>query len=750
MSYLRTSRTSVGALRVLAALCFFVLPRVALRCQNPSWERVRAPIGRAQACLGALPDGRLLLFGGREWSAGALGDAWFRGRTAWEPRLGAVLPAARRDAAMALDPLRGELVLFGGETSSGWSAETWVYDGADWQLRKPSSSPPGWAGRLAWHGGRQELIWVGAASASSSCQTWSWDGQRWQQLALSGAPLRGTSLGLAYDEGRGELVLFGGAASTWTWNGGGSWRQHLAAPMPSARSDFAMAYEPATGRVVLFGGWIAVGSQRQALGDLWDWDGAQWTQRSVSSGPLPRSGAAAFRDPAGKGVYLYGGEAQGLDGHFADLWFLDAGGFRQLDFEQARPWEPLGLVRDTRRGCLVAVVQPSGGSTLQVLEFDGLRWTAPLSSVAPPTRSSCGLAYDAARGRVLLYGGYRSGYGRFGDTWDWDGKSWTLLQPQHSPGLRSRAAMAHDAVRGRVVLFDNGQTWEWDGSDWTQVPTTRAPLSTVRITLVEHPGLGQVLAYGGHYFASPSAPSYPKDIWAWTGKDWQMLATGPSGRDACALVWDAPRQRLLILGGYTESPYAGQVSRNDVWSWDGKTLQREASLPVDGGAGFAALLPGAEGVMFAGMLRVSSLPFPQFGTRVFALREAVSADVAAQGAACAPGLPEPLLAAGAPLIGHAGFAFELSCARPNAPTLFALGTAFLSTPIAPACTWELGVSFVACPAATDGRGAAQLALPIPAQAGLRGFTLAAQSLILDPRAALGMTWSRGRSARIGY
>ncbi len=49
------------------------------------------------------------------------------------------------------------------------------------------------------------------------------------------------------------------------------------------------------------------------------------------------------------------------------------------------------------------------------------------------------MTYDAARGQVVLFGGYRSAHD-FGDTWTWDGTDWTQLSPVHSPSARDGMA----------------------------------------------------------------------------------------------------------------------------------------------------------------------------------------------------------------------------------------------------------------------------------------------------------------------
>lgn len=64
-----------------------------------------------------------------------------------------------------------------------------------------------------------------------------------------------------------------------------------------------------------------------------------------------------------------------------------------------------------------------------------------------------------------------------GDTWRWSGGTWTKVAVA-GPSSRLRAAMALDAARGRVVLYGGqttagvtlADTWEFDGTAWRQGP----------------------------------------------------------------------------------------------------------------------------------------------------------------------------------------------------------------------------------------------------------------------------------------
>jgi len=73
-----------------------------------------------------------------------------------------------------------------------------------------------------------------------------------------------------------------------------------------------------------------------------------------------------------------------------------------------------------------------------------------LPEFGPRPRHHHAMAYDAARDRVVLFGG-QADEDVFGDTWEWDGLSWTPFAA--GPHALIWHAMAYDANRQRTVLF---------------------------------------------------------------------------------------------------------------------------------------------------------------------------------------------------------------------------------------------------------------------------------------------------------
>jgi hypothetical protein len=77
------------------------------------------------------------------------------------------------------------------------------------------------------------------------------------------------------------------------------------------------------------------------------------------------------------------------------------------------------------------------------------------------------MAYDSARGKVVMFGGYGSGYQN--GTWEYDGVDWTQVTTANSPSARAESAMAYDSARGNEVMFGGipsgpgflSDTWEY-------------------------------------------------------------------------------------------------------------------------------------------------------------------------------------------------------------------------------------------------------------------------------------------------
>ena len=125
------------------------------------------------------------------------------------------------------------------------------------------------------------------------------------------------------------------------------------------------------------------------------------------------------------------------------------------------------------RGVLVLMVDDVASGGVQQWEFDGRSWTH-VPVLTPPQRDMVQIVADQLHQVIVLFGGLGKT-----DTWTWDGFTWTQRFPPQSPAVRSTTGpmpgMAYDAARGQVVVFGGAgdgpvlnDTWLWDGAEWWQ------------------------------------------------------------------------------------------------------------------------------------------------------------------------------------------------------------------------------------------------------------------------------------------
>ena len=199
-------------------------------------------------------------------------------------------------------------------------------------------------------------------------------------------------------------------------------------------------------------------------------------------------------------------------------------------------------------------------------------WTQQTPAVHPAAREGAAMAYDAAARTVVLFGGFSGSAptGHYlGDTWTWNGATWTQQHPAASPRARWEAALAYDAATGNTVLFGGssqtayfGDTWTWHGGTWTrQHPAARPGARSSGAAVAYDAATRTVVLFGGN------APTGNLgDTWTWDGRTWarQHPATSPPGRDSATMAYDAATGTAVLFGGFT-SLGLGELS--DTWTW---------------------------------------------------------------------------------------------------------------------------------------------------------------------------------------
>lgn len=182
--------------------------------------------------------GRAVLYGGIMAGNRLSAYTWEFDGTRWT-RLDAPGPGPLTSAGMAYDEGRRRVVLHGGIPAFGPemrpSDRTWEWDGRAWTEVKSQGGAAGPGGlasmAMAYDPVRRHVVLFGGINKDGMAgETWSWDGTTWRRLATTGPAPRALAQ-MAFDRKRGVMVLFGGrirypldSDETWEWNGT-AWRR---------------------------------------------------------------------------------------------------------------------------------------------------------------------------------------------------------------------------------------------------------------------------------------------------------------------------------------------------------------------------------------------------------------------------------------------------------------------------------------------------------------------------------------------
>jgi len=292
---------------------------------------------------------------------------------------------------------------------------------------------------------------------------------------------------------------------------------------PSARSYARMAFHQEDGTAVLFGGESLFDPATGLTYDsdeTWTWTGSRWIQLAPINHPLARSAHGMAYDSNRSRVVLFGGR-------------------RAATVQQG----PISLLNDTW------------------VWDDGL-WRQIETPNAPEARQLFSMTFDAARDRVILFGGSKQAangedFEATYDTWEFDGTTWTKIEVATPPQVNF-PLLAYDAKRNQTILMGG------DNSLVTQMyiydPAARAwnkktfgtdekfPPCVNDASMVYRATSGTILLIGGVC----SILTSPIDAtWQWNGTSWsEVEVINPSRATAQAITWDALRDTVVIYGGF--------------------------------------------------------------------------------------------------------------------------------------------------------------------------------------------------------
>ncbi len=512
-------------------------------------------------------------------------------------------PPGRSSFSMVFDSLRNKAVLFGGLDVDGRAIDdTWEWDGTQWDDRQSVGvRPPARAasdlaydsgrGVVVLFGGYRDVTWLG--------DTWEWNGDVWTQRNEPGpSPRYGHTM--LYDSFRNVTVLFGGADTSnnvlreiWEWNGTAWNLRNVVTPPVLARYYHAAAYDSVRRRHVITGG---VSASYQRLADIWEWDGNAW-YLTVASGPAARSSHAMTYDVARRKTVMSGGYDVNYN-VLRDVWEWNGTRWTQRSDGPQRSSHAMAYDPVRHTSLAFGGLNPNTQEVFSDLfAYDGTTWSAPAET--PRGRYAHAMSYDSARQKIVMYGGW-DGSAYNSETWERSGTSWSRI-PVVGPGPRNRHAMAFDSIRNQTVLFGGAagstpfnDTWLWDGVSWSLGATT-GPSRRETQAMTFDSVRGVVVLFGG-YVTYPQ--TYLGDTWEWNGSSWtERLVSGPPAQGGAKMVFDTYRGVSVLHGGST----AG-YGNGGTWEWDGLTWTARnwngwsSGLAFDSTRGLAVAHGNSEGV----------------------------------------------------------------------------------------------------------------------------------------------------------
>ncbi len=225
-----------------------------------AWQPVvvaAGPSARADHAMAADDDRFAYVFGGQTQAGGILGDFWRFDGSAWSEPVSTNAPVRRAGHAMAFDAARNRVMMFGGFSdvtgNNQTNSELWEFNVADGSWAQAAATGPAarFSHAMAYDPQRNFLFMFGGFNSDSQYlgDTWRWNGTTWTQLTGPGPSARFYH-SMQWDASRRGILLTGGRNASgvlsdqWLltsagWQqlsepfaGGGVWT-HAAATSPS-------------------------------------------------------------------------------------------------------------------------------------------------------------------------------------------------------------------------------------------------------------------------------------------------------------------------------------------------------------------------------------------------------------------------------------------------------------------------------------------------------------------------------------
>lgn len=291
---------------------------------------------------------------------------------------------------------------------------------------------------------------------------------------------------------------------------------------PGPRYDHT-SIDAATRRsMIVFGGTNGAGAIYNEVWQLGLGDSTSWNLVTASgTPPATRARHSAVFDPDSNRMIVFGGlTAEGGLHELDDVWSLDlAGGPR---------WNRL---------------QPTGGG--------------------PAARFYHSAIYDPPRHRMVVFGGSSLAGTVFSDVWClWltPAPRWELIASDSVPLQRDHHVAIRDPARDRMIVFGgNASNDVWAlplaGGPWTRLAPTGVAVPALSGHVAVYDSAGdRMVVFGGN-----DGNDRRNDVWSLSlggAPEWSRVIAPdpPDPRDSHAAIVDPVARRMIVFGGWTDTP----------------------------------------------------------------------------------------------------------------------------------------------------------------------------------------------------
>ena len=304
------------------------------------------------------------------------------------------------------------------------------------------------------------------------------------------------------------------------------------------------------------------------------------TPTGLNAQPPATFGGAAAWDAADNETVYFGGNFEGGSNAASNATWVFANGTwtnltNPLAAPPARAYPTMDYDANMGGVLMFGGLGPGGTYLNDTWLFSGGAWTNVSSySVAPPARAYATMAFDPQpeENGSVLFGGYGVG-GYLADTWIWEGGAgWVkLTRSSLAPPAVADQAMAYDAASGYVVEFggylDSGamssQTWELYSGEWWNVTTKVAPPAEYDGVMTYYPSASGVLLFGGYNYSSDDQNN---QTWLFDNGVWskQAPAQAPPQLDSSGFALAAGGTVPILVDGFNLTKYGGY---NETWAY---------------------------------------------------------------------------------------------------------------------------------------------------------------------------------------